>query len=200
MDNRTPPQPNLLRAKRTDEIISILGTDTARWREFNNLASQWDERASKAAKFIGDNQLVLDVGAGAMTLGKLIPISCTYFPADVVERSPGCQVVDLNKKEFPIGSFDWITFLGVFEYIHDIDWSLRQALTVASRMVVTYCSDIGTSIQARRGLGWVNDYNKFQFEEIVVKAGWTIETCEEIKRGPTNIQYMYSCLSSIKNS
>lgn len=152
-----------------------------------------------AAKLIGENQRVLDIGAGAMALGSLLPANCTYTPADVVERCPGCQVVDLNKQEFPVGHYDWVTFLGVLEYVHDIIWPLRNALKAASKLVVTYCSDIGADPAGRRGLGWVNDYSKQDFEELLTSVGWSIESCKQVKRGPTNIQYMYSCVASQSN-
>ncbi len=195
MQNRLPPLPTSERAKQTEELMRNRETDVDRWREFDNLATQWDERAAMAAKLIGENQRVLDIGAGAMALGTLLPNNCTYTPADVVERCPSCQVVDLNKQQFPTGYYDWVTFLGVLEYVHDITWPLRKALNAASRLVVTYCANIGAATAGRRGLGWVNDYSKRDFEELLTSVGWKIESCSEVKRGPTNIQYMYSCIA-----
>jgi len=195
MQKRLPPQPTFDRVKKTEELIRNRETDVDRWQGFGNLATQWDERAAMAAKLIGENQSVLDIGAGAMTLGSLLPANCTYTPADVVERCPGCQVVDLNKHEFPTGDYDWITFLGVLEYVHDITWPLSKALRAASKLVVTYCSDIGANPAARRGMGWVNNYSKQDFDALLTSVGWKIESCNEVKRGLTNIQYMYSYIA-----
>jgi hypothetical protein len=195
MQNRLPPQPTIERARITEELIRTKETDVARWSSADNLATQWDSRAAMAAKLIGNGQRVLDVGAGAMTLGKLLSKDCTYIPADVVERCTGCLVVDLNKKQFPTGNFDWVTFLGVLEYVHDTYWPLERAREIAPNLVVSYCTDIGADKSKRRGLGWVNDFSKEEFERISNNTGWKILTCNEVKRGPTNIQYMYSCTS-----
>jgi len=194
MQNRSPPQPNLERARQTEELMRNSETDIDRWREFNNLATQWDERAAMAAELIGENQRVLDIGAGAMALELLLANNCTYIPADVVERRPGCQVVDLNKHEFPRGEYDCITLLGVLEYIHDITWPLKAALRSTPKLIVTYCCNTGADLADRRGLGWVNDYSKIEFEEVLTSIGWKIDSCNFVKRGSTNIQYMYSCV------
>ncbi len=136
---------------------------------------------------------MLDIGAGAMTLGTLLKPGCTYQPADVVERRPGCYVVDLNRKEFPPGTYDWITFLGVLEYVHDIDWPLTRAARAAPRMIVTYCSYIGGDLSIRRGMGWVNDYPAPAFQAALERSGWKVEDLREVKRGPTNIQLLFRC-------
>ena len=39
-------------------------------------------------------------------------------------------MVDLNRREFPSGDYDWVTFLGVLEYIHEPRWPLEQAAKV----------------------------------------------------------------------
>jgi hypothetical protein len=193
MSFRAPPEPTQERAKLTEQLIREQGTDTARWAQVGNLATQWDARAAMAAGFIPDNTSVLDIGAGAMALGALLKPGCKYQPADVVERRPGCFVVDLNKRDFPPGTYDWITFLGVLEYVHDIGWPLARALQSAPRLVVTYCSDIGADPRLRRGMGWVNDLPDVAFEAELKRAGWRIDVKQEVKRGASNIQYMYAC-------
>lgn len=193
MNFRAPPEPTEERAKLTDQLIRDQGTDTARWAQLGNLATQWDARAAMAAKLIPANSRVLDIGAGAMALGSVLAPGCTYQPADVVERRPGCFVADLNRREFPPGTYDWVTFLGVLEYIHDISWPLARAREAAPGMVVTYCSDIGADPAIRRGMGWVNDLPDTAFEAEVARAGWRIDGKQEVKRGPSNIQYMYAC-------
>jgi hypothetical protein len=193
MSFRAPPEPTQERAKLTEQLIREQGTDTARWAQVGNLATQWDARAAMAAGFIPDNTSVLDIGAGAMALGALLKPGCKYQPADVVERRPGCFVVDLNKREFPPGTYDWVTFLGVLEYVHDIAWPLARARQSAPRLVVTYCSDIGADPRMRRGMGWVNDLPDTVFEAQLARAGWRVDTKQEVKRGASNIQYMYAC-------
>ena len=193
MSYRSPPKPTEDRARLTEQLIRDQGTDTPRWAQMDNLATQWDARAATAAKYIPAGSSVLDIGAGAMALGTALAPGCTYQPADVVERRPGCFVVDLNRREFPPGTYDWVTFLGVLEYIHDPAWPLRQAAGAAPRMIVTYCTDIGADPALRRGMGWVNDLPAATFRALLEQSGWRVDEAFEVKRGPSNIQLMHVC-------
>ncbi len=107
------PLPEAERARQTEDLIGRGETDIARWKDAQNLHSQWDARAAMAAETIPADMSVLDIGCGAMALARHLKPGCRYFPADVVARREGCQVIDLNKREFPQGTYDWITFLGV---------------------------------------------------------------------------------------
>jgi hypothetical protein len=197
MTYRIPPQPTDDRISQTKRLIETKGTDTDRWAKLENLATQWDARAAMAAEFVVPGKRVLDVGAGAMALGRALPESCHYTPADVVARSPECQVVDLNRGDFPSGNFDYVTFLGVLEYVHDVPAALRHALQAAPSMIVTYCSVVAEDEQRRRGMGWVNDFEVDAFEAILREAGWTLAQRKEVKRGPGNIQYMWLCNAAL---
>lgn len=193
MAYRPPPQPTEERARLTEELMREKRTDVARWAPLENLATQWDARAEMAARLIPPGQRVLDVGAGAMALKALLAEGCRYTPADVVSRCEGCFVADLNKGEFPAGEYDWVTLLGVLEYVHDVTGALRRAAAVAPNLVVTYCTDVGGDPLPRRGMGWVNDLSREAFEAALRAAGWQHEPAVEVKRGPTNIQLMYRC-------
>jgi hypothetical protein len=190
---RAPPTPTEERAQQTEALIREGGTDVDRWAKMDSLATQWDARAAMAADWMPGNVRVVDVGCGAMALGGVLKPGCTYFPADVVERRPSAFVVDLNKKEFPPGEYDWITFLGVLEYIHEIEWPIQRAREAAPNMIVTYCTHIGGDVLIRRGMGWVNELTQPQFETMLEKNGWKILRKQEVKRGPTNIQMMFAC-------
>jgi len=196
MSYRPPPAPTEDRLKLTEALIREKGTDVPRWARLESLATQWDARAAMAAEWIPDGMKVLDVGCGAMALGNFLKPGCTYQPADVVERCPGCHVVDLNKQEFPPGHYDWVCLLGVLEYVHDVDWPLKRIAASAPSLLATYCTHIGGEVQTRRGMGWVNDLTQKQFEELLVRNGWRIDRVQEVKRGPTNIQLMFSCSST----
>lgn len=194
MSFRAPPTPSEDRARATEDLIRDRGTDTRRWAQLDSLATQWDARAAMAAEWIPEGSRVLDIGAGAMALGSVLKPGCTYQPADVVERRPGCFVADLNRGEFPPGSYDWITFLGVLEYVHDVDAALERARGAAPRMIVTYCTFTpGADVAIRRGMGWVNDLTAPQFTAALERCGWRVERSREVKRGPGNIQMMFDC-------
>jgi len=192
-NSRPPPTPTAERARSTEELIQQKGTDTPRWAQFESLATQWDKRAAMAAEWIDAGSSVLDVGAGAMALGNALKPGCHYQPADVVERRPGCFVVDLNRGEFPPGEYDFVTFLGVLEYVHDVEGTLGRACLAAPRMVITYCTYIGGDVALRRGLGWVNELTAERFRAALVSCGWRVEREQEVKRGPGNIQLMFLC-------
>lgn len=128
-----------------------------------------------------------------MALRAHLAPNCTYFPADVVARSPDCQVVDLNSRQFPSGRYDYVTLLGVLEYIHDCPWVLTQIRNAAPNLIVTYCTATSGDIKSRRGMGWVNDFTDAEFRSLIVGCGWKVGRHREVKRSATNIQLMYCC-------
>lgn len=193
MSYRAPPQPTSQRALETEQLIQQKGTDVQRWAQMDSLATQWDARAVMAAGHIPPGAKVLDVGCGAMALGAALKPGCEYWPADVVERRPGAFVVDLNRQQFPAGEYDWVTFLGVLEYIHDPLWPLAQARLAAPNLVATYCTHPGGDVLIRRGMGWVNELSEGEFEQALRQTGWQLLHKQEVKRGPTNIQIMFVC-------
>jgi hypothetical protein len=191
MSFRAPPLPTNERAQHTERLIREGSSDTERWAKLESLATQWDSRAAMAARYIPAGQRVLDIGAGTMALRSQLAAGCGYFPADIVSRGADCQVVDLNKGEFPAGQYDWITFLGVLEYIHDPVPVLVRARAAASNAIITYCTMSNGDLQVRRGMGWVNDYARPEFEALLGAAGWSVREAAEVKRGPGNIQLMF---------
>ena len=191
-----PPTPDPERASQTEQLIGRGDTDLQRWSNAQNLHPQWDERAALAAQFIPADSAVLDVGCGAMALARYLKPDCRYFPADLIDRGSGCRIVDLNKREFPDGTYDWVALLGVLEYIHDVAWPLGRARRAAPNLVVTYCTHIGARPELRRGMGWVNDLTQAEFETALAHAGWEIRSCQEIKRSATNVQMMFACARS----
>ena len=191
MTFRAPPLPTSERAQHTERLIRDGSSDTERWAKLESLATQLDSRAAMAARYIPAGQRVLDIGAGAMALRTQLAAGCSYFPADIVSRGPECQVVDLNKGEFPTGQYDWVTFLGVLEYVHDPVAVLARARAAAPSAVITYCTVNNGDVEVRRGMGWVNDYTRAEFEALLAGAGWMVREVAEVKRGPGNIQFMF---------
>ena len=191
MTFRAPPLPTSERAQHTERLIREGNSDTERWAKLESLATQWDSRAAMAARYIPAGQRVLDIGAGAMALRGQLATGCSYFPADIVSRGPECQVVDLNKGQFPAGQYDWVTFLGVLEYVHEPVAVLTRARTAAPSAIITYCTMNHGEVQTRRGMGWVNDYTRSEFEALLAAAEWRVREVAEVKRGPGNIQLMF---------
>lgn len=195
MTARLPPQPDAHRARETERLIAEGGTDIARWAQMQNLATQWDARAQRAASHIPAGAKVLDIGCGAMALKAALKPGCSYTGADIVERAPGALVIDLNRKEFPEGHYDWVTFLGVLEYVHEPAWPLAQAAQVAPRLLLTYCCDIteGQAVELRRGMGWVNELSRESMRQLLGECGWRVDSETLDKQGAHNHQYMFVC-------
>lgn len=164
-----------------------------RWADLKSFSAQWRNRAALAAAHIPPCSRVLDLGCGTMALRDFLPPNCVYFPADLYSRSPDCQVVDLNKGEFPTGTYDFITLLGVVEYLTDPQHVLSKALSSAPRMLVTYCTMSEPSLPHRRQMGWVNDLTCYEFESLLSTTGWSITFREKIKSGPGNVQFLWDC-------
>lgn len=195
MNDRPVPLPDADRARETESLMERGASDVARWAQFTSLATQWDARAQRAAAHIPANSRVLDIGCGAMALRHALKPGCHYTPADLVARSPECLVVDLNQEQFPEGEYDWVTFLGVLEYVHDPARVLRRTALAAPHMLLTYCVDItaGAALHLRRGMGWVNEYDLSQFRALLQANGWVITSEAIDKQGMHNHQMMFVC-------
>jgi hypothetical protein len=181
-------------ADRTAKLIKEKASDKEYWSDKENLAPSWDNRAKKVAEIIGDKPCrVLDLGAGSMALSEFLAPGSDYTPSDIVKRGPQYVVADLNKHEFPSGSFDFVCFLGVLEYIHDVTWCLQRSREAAGHLIVTYCTNLSEDISYRRELRWVNDFSKAEFEALLAKAGWVVETCDLYKNSVVNAQYIWKC-------
>ena len=175
--------------------MTAKGSDLERWAQPVNLAAQWDARANRAGVHIPAGVRVLDIGCGSMALRRALKPGCVYVPADIVEREPGCMVIDLNRQEFPPCSYDWVTLLGVLEYIHDPAWALQKAHEAASNLLLTYCVDTanGKAVSERRGMGWVNDFDPPGIRELLKSARWAIAGEMLDKRGAYDNQMMFVC-------
>jgi hypothetical protein len=162
------------RLVQTSVLISERRSDEKRWADASKTAGASDHgRVKAAAKFIEPNSSVLDMGAGAMALRLYLPPGCLYVPCDIADRGAGCIVADLNKGEFPVGRYDYITVLGVLEYIHNPKELLAKCRAAAKNLIIQYNVDHLTDLAARRANGWVNDLSHSQLVEILNAVGWS---------------------------
>ena len=137
------------------------------------------QRARMAAFQIPKGSSVLDVGAGSLVLKRFLRPGIRYQPCDLYSRGPGCLVADLNAGEFPTGDFDWVTMLGVLQFLNDPAWAVAQCRLVARSAIFSYSPTINETptpgeIAWRRNEGWVNEYNRKQYMQIVSDAGWDV--------------------------
>jgi len=180
-----PPAPTPMtaaeRAELTKALAAVRGSDAGRWADPASLSPAWDERAARVAAHIPRGARVLDVGAGAMALRRFLDKTVRYIPADIVAREPGCLVADLNQGQFPEGRYDYVTMLGVLEYVHDVPAVLRRARAAAPRAIFTYSLFAGEDRDGRRSLGWFNDYTAEELTTLLAEAGWCVSSVEAIE-------------------
>lgn len=99
----------------------------------------WRTRTIAIRKLIGDDvRSVLDVGAGSMFLGKLLPPEVQYYPLDYERHCDETLVCDLNAYEFPDVTADVAVLAGILEYVNDVDWLLDTLSNRVSTIVLTY--------------------------------------------------------------
>ena len=188
-----PPAPSKLVAY-IEAMMAARGSDGSRWTNWQALAPGAVERADAAAAHLSGAGSILDLGAGRMELkGRLAP-GVRYRPADLVPWAPDCIVVDLNRDDldprpFPAGRYDALAALAVLEYLHDPAAILTAARNAAPRLIATYPPlDRRLPLAARRGFGWVNDFDLPQFEALLASAGWRI-----LLRGPVQDSLLWVC-------
>lgn len=183
------------RARRTRDLIAEGASDLERWGDAASFHADWDERARRAAAFVPDGSKVLDLGCGVMALQRFLAPGCTYWPADLVPRTPNTVVVDLNAGEFPPGDFDWIVALGVLEYIHDPAGLLRRAAVQAQHLAVSYCCDTSGDAGYRRGQGWVNDHPAESIRGLLEASGARALREIVFERAHHHTQLLWLCRS-----
>ena len=77
----------------------------------------------------------------------------------------------------------------MLEYLHDPAAVLNAASAAAGRLIATYPPlDRRLPLAARRGYGWVNDFDLAGFEAILGRAGWRI-----IQRQPMQDSHLWVC-------
>jgi hypothetical protein len=149
-------------------------TDYDRWEKNATATPPWDERNIILARHIPAGNSVLDLGAGAQTLRKLLP-QCTYVPCDLVQSTPDCIVCDFNKDIYPPADlrFDIVVGSGVMEYLREPLVFLTKIKTYAPLILLSYQPLTKTfDKMARLKWGFVNHLTLPELEALLTKAGY----------------------------
>jgi len=152
-------------------------TDYNRWEKNASETPSWDERNVILAKQIPAGTRVLDLGAGAQTLRKLLP-HCTYVPCDLVQSTPDCIVCDFNKGVYPPPNqkYDIVVGSGVMEYLREPLDFLRKIRTYAPVTLLSY-QPLTESFDkmARLKWGFVNHLTLVELQNLLTEAGFRFE-------------------------
>lgn len=160
-------------------LLRRLGISKRTWKDVETFDETWKQRIQLMASFIPkEAQSVLDVGCGRMWLREFISPHIKYVGIDYVERGDGCIVCDLNRAEFPEGSFDVIFVSGCLEYVKDYRWFLRTtAQRCRMRLLLSYCVlDHFNNLPQRRALAWVSDLTEAMLVAEAESVGFKLVT------------------------
>jgi len=98
------------------------------WREQNLRFVEPHYRLVKAVRIInklarGRECMLLDVGCGPATVGRLLPANVDYYGIDIAIQSPASNLLEADLREAPIKfgdkRFDIVLAQGIFEYVGD---------------------------------------------------------------------------------
>ncbi len=162
------------------------------WSRPDSYPESWAERAELAAKFIAPGSSVLDIGCGRMQLRALLPAGCAYTPADMTKWTDEVHQIDLDRREFPPGRYDLVTFLGVLEYLQDPAFAMERAADTCKRLITTYCHPVSaTSIAQRRKAGWINDLSEAELKTLLKRTGWSVTHADLFQQSKKFSQMFY---------
>ena len=166
------------RARLTEALMAVKGSDGTRWSDPAELAAGAEDRAKLAARHLRPGERVLDLGAGLMRLRGQLPDGATYRPVDLMPLSADTLITDLNRQPFPAVPCDMVTALDVLEYLYDVPALLASAARQATRLIASYHCRTTEDVATRRSEGWFNDYSADEFTALLQTAGWTVEAEE----------------------
>jgi hypothetical protein len=110
-----------------------------------------------------------------------------------VSRCEGCLIVDLNAGEFPNVEADCVTLLGVLEYLHCPEETLRKVMEHVGRLIFSYATFWHGRTDYRRGMGWVNDFRSDDLYAMLASLGWRIDAVQNLKLRWRTREYLIAC-------
>lgn len=135
----------------------------------DGLEGSWDDRLRMIADMIPIGAKVLDLGAGAQTLRRMLPPRCIYTAADRVARTPQTLPFDMDAGVYPKGRWDVVVMAGVLEYAPHPVATLKAVAHLAPRLLLSYAH--GGSLRYRTANGWRNHLSRAGLEAALATAG-----------------------------
>jgi hypothetical protein len=172
----------LKKSLRTSVRKITQGTDYKKWSNEKHLSPNWDARTERIATLIEPGTLVIEFGAGRMTLKSLLPDNCAYTPSDLVDRGNGTIVYDLNSYALPpVPLHDVAVFSGVLEYVNNVPRLVSHLSNYVGVVIASYAATEFHKNNRRRH-GWVNDFSSADILQIFESAGFSCDYSEVFGR------------------
>ena len=168
----------------------------ADWRgdledKFGYEQKSWHKRIVAMKDFLDftEDKSVMDLGAGAMHLRKILPEGVKYIPVDYKKNAADEIVCDFNKKEFPDVKVDAIVAAGILGYIEDQRWFLDCVAESCNKLAISYKGNV-MSVEE------VEDYLKSKGFSITQKnlrlRDWALLACFE-RMTPKKLSKQWHC-------
>ena len=146
---------------------------TDEWRAKLWSHPKWDERVQQIAALIPPKTTVIDLGAGAQSLRKYLPKTCSYSAADIMRVIPGSLPLDWDAGISPRGRWNVAVLSGSLEYASDPTHVLFALRDLAPLVLVSY--EHGGTLARRRINGFKSHLSRAGLEDAFERAGWQHE-------------------------
>jgi hypothetical protein len=154
---------------------TYLDSETWNWEGPRQFEPSFAQRRARiaVAKAIPPGTRVLELGAGAPSLARLLPAGASLVHGDSVARAPEFLVSALHQGELPpMGDADLIAVLGMMEHVVDPATLLANLAGTGRPVALSYHAVDDTADLDRRRFGWVNHLTRAEFETALVTAGF----------------------------
>jgi len=155
----------LEKRKEREKLRQRFFSDGKKWGDAKNYNPNWRERAELAQGLIPSGAKVLELGKGAGDLARMIEHRTNYTGSDLSPLDKDTLRINIDTDPLPDDLFDYIVFLGVFEYLATPQKAARKICNRTSNVLATYCcrSSDNESIAIRRSRGWATDFSELEF-------------------------------------
>jgi hypothetical protein len=169
---------------RTVGFHLVARTDLEKWKGYT-FPREWAARSKRIVELIPLGSHVFEYGAGPAGLRAYLHPSCTLISSDLVERSAGMMIIDLNRRPLPEpgGMQPRIAvFGGVLEYLSDLPSLMPWLANHFATCIASYeCARVRTTlfdglreIVHRTRVGWLNHYTEAEFKSLFANAGFKL--------------------------
>ena len=137
---------------------------------------KWIKRARIAVNMTPKYKSVADMGAGAMSIKKLLQRGTKYYPIDYTKRFDETIVCDFNKGEYPDLSVDVTYALGVLEYIIDAKRFVNEVCRMAKTVIISYnCIEKCSDFMYRQGAGYKNHFKMIEIIKLFSECNFELK-------------------------